>query len=419
MCNICCLANKTRLSQRFIIGTNERTFSQLVMDRKHGLPYVWDNTGNLLTMFPTCEENDGLWELNWFPENARRVGRPAYTWDSRIQQFCMHNQLGNWRQRAQDTCYWVNQLDEFTSFTESWWTWNVFMLCCACRLPFWHAALTHSPPMKKIGWVWSSEQRKKIWWYSCPIGSECWCRISNRKFQYLRTILRHFFRSRNVSGEEANPSSYGYLAKIIALRSFAVSAVHNSKQIRQTGAEIWKGQMERGGRSLHLQLGTSQSQTGTTGTNHPSVAAALTARWSATLTHAVMTPFAATLPHQISTTLTPIPSTGANSWRKPRQTLLLPVEIPDLPKHTRALDFCPSCRSSASRLPVKQSEPQTEEKQTKIDVKKKGHKVCAGRLTTAMAKPTFLWALPFSHSVWWWRRFSGGWLCFCGASVVR
>ena len=63
--------------------------------------------------------------LNWFPENARRVGRPAYTWDSMIQQFCRHNQLGNWRQRAQDTFYWMNQLDEFISFTESWRTWNV------------------------------------------------------------------------------------------------------------------------------------------------------------------------------------------------------------------------------------------------------------------------------------------------------
>ena len=57
--------------------------------------------------------------LNWFPEKVRRVGRPAYTWDSMIQQLCRHNQLGNWRQRAQDTFYWMNQLDEFISFTES------------------------------------------------------------------------------------------------------------------------------------------------------------------------------------------------------------------------------------------------------------------------------------------------------------
>ena len=73
--------------------------------------------------------------LNWFPENARQVGRPAYTWDSMIQQFCRHNQLGNWRQRAQDTFYWMNQLDEFISFTESWWTWNVYMVCRACLRP--------------------------------------------------------------------------------------------------------------------------------------------------------------------------------------------------------------------------------------------------------------------------------------------
>ena len=28
------------------------------------------------------------------------------------------NQLGNWRQRAPDTFYWMNQLDGFISFTE-------------------------------------------------------------------------------------------------------------------------------------------------------------------------------------------------------------------------------------------------------------------------------------------------------------
>jgi len=34
-----------------------------------------------------------------------------------------------------------------------------------------------------------------------------------------------------------------------------------------------------------------------------------------------------------------------------------------------------------------------------------------------MPTPKFLCAPAFGRSVWWWR-FGGGWLCFCGASVV-
>ena len=56
--------------------------------------------------------------LNWLPEHARRVGRPAYSWDSMIQSFCRHKQIGNWRHCAHDTAFWMNQLDDFISFTE-------------------------------------------------------------------------------------------------------------------------------------------------------------------------------------------------------------------------------------------------------------------------------------------------------------
>ena len=56
--------------------------------------------------------------LNWFPEHARRVGRPAYSWDSMIESFCRHKQIGNWRHCAHDTAFWMNQLDDFVSFTE-------------------------------------------------------------------------------------------------------------------------------------------------------------------------------------------------------------------------------------------------------------------------------------------------------------
>ena len=56
--------------------------------------------------------------LNWLPEHTRRVGRPAYSWDSMIQSFCRHKQIGNWRHCAHDTAFWMNQLDDFISFTE-------------------------------------------------------------------------------------------------------------------------------------------------------------------------------------------------------------------------------------------------------------------------------------------------------------
>ena len=73
--------------------------------------------------------------MNWFPENARRVGRPAYTWDSMIQHFCRHKQIGNWRERAQNISFWMSQFDDFLSFTDTWWTWNVNSICCACLRP--------------------------------------------------------------------------------------------------------------------------------------------------------------------------------------------------------------------------------------------------------------------------------------------
>ena len=49
--------------------------------------------------------------LNWLSENARRIGRPAYTWGSVTQQFCKYNQLENWRRRAQHIFY-IFLLDE-------------------------------------------------------------------------------------------------------------------------------------------------------------------------------------------------------------------------------------------------------------------------------------------------------------------
>ena len=73
--------------------------------------------------------------MNWFPENARRVGRPAYTWDSMIQHFWRDKQIGNWRERAQNISFWMSQFDDFLSLTDTWWTWNVNSICCACLRP--------------------------------------------------------------------------------------------------------------------------------------------------------------------------------------------------------------------------------------------------------------------------------------------
>ena len=49
--------------------------------------------------------------------------------------------------------------------------------------------------------------------------------------------------------------------------------------------------------------------------------------------------------------------------------------------------------------------------------KKIAYRMCTGRPTSAMPKLRFLCAPVFGRSVWW-SRFCGGWLCFCGVSVV-
>ena len=56
--------------------------------------------------------------LNWIPEHSRRVSGPAYSWDSMLQSLCRHKQKRNWQHCAYDTAFWMNQLDDFISFTE-------------------------------------------------------------------------------------------------------------------------------------------------------------------------------------------------------------------------------------------------------------------------------------------------------------
>ena len=84
-----------------------------------------------------------------------------------------------------------------------------------------------------------------------------------------------------------------------------------------------------------------------------SVAAALTARWSATLTHAAMTPFAAALLGEATPNLYNVDTNPVNWSQLLAEAPPDPPSssrLPPLPKHTWALDFCPSC---AWRLPSK------------------------------------------------------------------
>ena len=108
------------------------------------------------------------WQKNWWPirlslrpyrgkktwEKKKLIrafhGRPVYTEDSMIQHFCRHKHIGNWRARAPNISFWMSHLDDFLSFTDTGWTWNVNSIGCACLQPLqlWHAALTpsHSVP---------------------------------------------------------------------------------------------------------------------------------------------------------------------------------------------------------------------------------------------------------------------------------
>lgn len=112
------------------------------------------------------------------------------------------------------------------------------------------------------------------------------------------------------------------------------ASVAGSWHRRSSTSETFGGQ----GRSLHEQLGTSQSQTST---SHPprkrcSGSHCTVVRHADPCSHD-RPPFPPK-PHQILTTLKPIIPTRAESWRKPRQTLLHPIHFPHVPKHT--LDFC-------------------------------------------------------------------------------
>ena len=63
--------------------------------------------------------------LNWLPEHARRVGRPAYSWDSMIQSFCRHWNLLNLKCRYHLLCApapWKGCLFGHAGLTHLLWT---------------------------------------------------------------------------------------------------------------------------------------------------------------------------------------------------------------------------------------------------------------------------------------------------------
>ena len=97
---------------------------------------VFGNVGNLPTMFPTCQESDGLWEHWTGSQTTRNQLATLLTLGTR-----WFNLLGGWRQRARDTSHWMNRFEESISFTESWLNVKYKLLLCL-------------RPEKAIFWGW-------------------------------------------------------------------------------------------------------------------------------------------------------------------------------------------------------------------------------------------------------------------------
>ena len=51
--------------------------------------------------------------MNWFPENARRVGRCTYTYDSMIQHFAGTSKLETGENMPRTFFFWMSQFDDF------------------------------------------------------------------------------------------------------------------------------------------------------------------------------------------------------------------------------------------------------------------------------------------------------------------
>ena len=44
--------------------------------------------------------------LSWRPFGARRAGRPRHTWESKLEAYCGHTNMGSWREAALDEIVW-------------------------------------------------------------------------------------------------------------------------------------------------------------------------------------------------------------------------------------------------------------------------------------------------------------------------
>ena len=91
--------------------------------------------------------------------------------------------------------------------------------------------------------------------------------------------------------------------------------------------------------------------------------------------------------HPISTTSTPIRSTGANFWRKPRRTLLPPVASPPCLSIPGPWTFALRARRVPRDCPVKQSEPQTDEEKGAEGEKKKTRQISTTSKSTPHVEP--------------------------------
>eukprot|EP00439_Symbiodinium_sp_Y106_P084981 s314_g27.t1 len=54
--------------------------------------------------------------LDWKPCGRKKVGRPFFTWESKLEEFCRHKYLGPWQSAASDLDFWHGLMDDFVRF---------------------------------------------------------------------------------------------------------------------------------------------------------------------------------------------------------------------------------------------------------------------------------------------------------------
>ena len=54
--------------------------------------------------------------LSWRPFGARRAGRPRHTWESKLEAYCGHTNMGSWREAALDEIVWNWYLNSLIDF---------------------------------------------------------------------------------------------------------------------------------------------------------------------------------------------------------------------------------------------------------------------------------------------------------------